>query len=421
LPDSTKQTLEITVPTTDVDAETARVVTDLQKKVRLPGFRPGKVPIEIIRRRYESDIRQEVIEKLVPKHFFARAEKEGLAVVGRPDITDIHFEKGEPLRFKAAFEVAPSIELKEYKDIAVPYHDPEIGDADVEQRIEALREQKAEHVNVDPRPVENGDYAVISIESQGGLEGQPIKNDEMVLHVGGEDTLEDFTTNLLGMTPGEEKQFDVRYPEDYGQPRLAGKTIRFLVKVKGLRRKELPEMNDEFARDLGDFQNLEELREEVRKTLFSERQFAAQQEAKNKLVDRLVETHEFPVPEAFVERQIELQVQRQLELLAADGVDPRTIRLDWEKLKATQRDRAVHDVKGSLLLDRIADVENLYTTQDEVDREVQRIGRQEREPAAAVRKKLQESGDLGRIANRIRREKTLSFLLEHARKVAPEA
>jgi trigger factor len=419
--ESIKHTLEITVPAGDVEAETARVVADLQKKVRLPGFRPGKVTPEIIRRRYESDIRHEVLEKLVPKHFFARAEKEGLAVVGAPNISEVHFEKGAPLRFKAEFEVTPSIELKEYKGLTAPYQEPEVADEDVQKRIEELREQKAEYINVEPRPVENGDHAVVSIQSLAGVEGQPIHNDELVLHVGGADTLADFTGNLTGMNPGQEKEFDVRYPEDYGQARFAGKSVRFRVRLKGIRRKELPEVNDEFARDLGEFQSLDELREGVRKSLFAERQFAAEQQAKDKLVETLAETHDFPVPEAFVERQIELQVRRQLELLAADGVDPRSVRLDWEKIKASHRDRAIRDVKGSLLLDKIADVENLYTTQEDVDREVQRIARQEREPVAALRKRLQESGDLGRIANRIRREKTLNLLFEHARKVTPSA
>ena len=155
------------------------------------------------------------------------------------------------------------------------------------------------------------------------------------------------------MTPGETKEFDVRYPEDYGQPKLAGKTIRFHATLKGIRHKELPELNDEFARDLGDYQNLEELREAVRKSLFSERQYFAQQEAKGKIVDALVERHEFPVPEAFIERQIQAEVERNLRMLAAEGVDPRSIKLDWEKVKASQRDKAVHDVKASLLLENI--------------------------------------------------------------------
>ncbi len=419
MPEGTKQSLEITVPVSEVEAETAHVVESLQQKIRLPGFRPGKVPLDLIRRRYQSDIRHDVLEKLVPRHFFRKAEQEGLAVVGTPNISDVKFETGEPLRFKAEFEVAPTIELKDYKDITIPYQDPEITDADIDQRITQIREQKAEYVNVDPRPVESGDHAVISLESIHGAPAGPIKQDELTLHVGGEDTLADFSTNLTGMTPGETKEFDVRYPEDYGQPKLAGKTIRFRATLKGIRRKELPELNDEFARDLGDYQNLEELREAVRRALFAERQFLAQQEAKSKIIDALVERHEFAVPEVFIDRQIEADVERNLRALAAEGVDPRSIKLDWEKVKASQRDKAVHDVKASLLLDRIAEAEQIYATQEEVDHEVTRIARQEREPAVATRKRLEKEDGLRRIANRIRTEKVLSFLFERARKEAP--
>ncbi len=417
----TKQSLEITVSAGEVAEETTRVVETLRQKIRLPGFRPGKVPVDLIRSRYQSDIRHEVLEKLVPRHFFKRAEQEGLSVVGTPNITDVKLEAGEPLSFKAEFEISPTIELKEYKDIAIPYQDPEIGDEDIAKRIEQLREQKAEYVNVDPRPVESGDYAVMALESLAGAPGQPIKQDEMTLQVGGEDTLPDFSDNLKGMTPGESKEFDVRYPEDFGQAKLAGKTVRFHAALKGIRRKELPELNDEFARDLGDYQNLDELREAVRKSLFAEGQFLAQQTAKGKIVDALVERHEFPVPEAFIERQIESEVERNLRMLAAEGVDPRTIKLDWEKVKASQRDKAIHDVKASLVLNRVAEAEQIYASPEEVDREVQRIARQEREPVAATRKRLEKDDTLPRIANRIRTEKTLSFLFERARKEAPEA
>ncbi len=420
-PQSTKQSLEIAVPANEVEAETARVVESLQKKIRLPGFRPGKVPLDLIRRRYKEEIRHDVVEKLVPRHFFKRAEQEGLAVVGTPNVSDLKLEAGEPMRFKAEFEVAPTIELKDYRDVTIPYKDPEISDEDVEARIAQLREQKADYANVDPRPVETGDYAVVALESLAGAPGQPIKQDELTLHVGGEDTLADFSDNLAGMTPGEAKEFDVHYPEDYGQAKLAGKTVRFRAALKGIRRRELPELNDEFARDLGDYRNLEELREAVRKSLFGERQYFAQQEAKSKIVDALVERHEFPVPEAFIQRQIEAEVERNVRMLAAEGVDPRSLKLDWEKLKVSQRDKAVHDVKASLLLDRIAEAEQLYATPDEVDHEVQRLARQEREPVAATRKKLEKDDGLRRIANRIRTEKTLNRLFEHARKEAAGA
>ncbi|HOQ47426.1 MAG TPA: trigger factor [Bryobacteraceae bacterium] len=415
---SIRRTLELTIPAPEVEEETERVVESIRKRVQLPGFRPGKVPAGIVRRRYQEEIRHDVLERLIPKYLFKRTEEEGLNVVGTPNVTDVHFSPGEPLRFKAEFEVAPEIELKQYKDLPVPYQDPEVSEADIDQRIEELREQKAEYVNVDPRPIAAGDHAVVALESVSGITGPPIKQDELTLHIGGEDTLPGFSEALTGLSPGDEKEFDVTYPEDYAQPRLAGKTVRFRARVKGIRRKELPEVNDEFARDLGDYQNLDELREAVRKAIFAERQYVAQEEAKNKLVDALVDAHDFPVPEAYIERQIEAQVERRLQLLAAEGVDPRSIKLDWQKLKESQRDKAVREVKASLLLHKIADAEGIHATQDEVDREVQRLARQTREPVAAVRMRLEKEGALGRIAARIRTEKTLSFLFDHARKTA---
>ncbi len=316
----------------------------------------------------------------------------------------------------AEFEVVPQVELQDYKGLTVPYHDPEVGDDDVAKRIEELRDQKAEFVNEDPRPVQDGDFAVLSLESLSGVDGPAVKQDEMTLQVGGGDTLEDFSENLRGMSPGEEKEFEVHYPEDYGQAKLAGKTVRFRVHVKGIRRKELPEINDEFAKDLGDYLSVDELREAVRKSLFAQNQYQAQQEAKNKLVDKLVDMHDFPVPETFVDRQIKSRVEQRVRLLAEQGLDPKSLNLDWKKVKESQQVQALREVKASMLLQRISEREAIGATRDEVDREVERLARQQREPFAALRLRFEKDGTLGRIASHIQTEKTLSFLFEHAGK-----
>jgi trigger factor len=414
-----KHSLEISVPVETVDTETERVVSSFQHRARLPGFRPGKAPAGLVRKQFEGDIRQQVIENLVPKFLDEELQKHDLKIVGTPDISDVHFHRGEPLRFKAEFEVFPDIELKEYQNLAVVYQDPQITDEDIAKRIEEIRDQKADYSNVDPRPVQDGDYAVVSLESLSGTE-QPVKQDEMMLHVGAEDTLPAFTENLRGMSPGEEKDFEVTYPEDYGQPKLAGHTIRFHVVVKGIRKKELPEVNDEFAKDLGDFRTVDELREALRKTLFGQREQEAQRAAKDKLVEKLVDAHEFPIPEAFIDRQVRNRIEQTLHSLAQEGIDASKIQLDWQKLKAAQRDKALREVKASLLLSRIAERETINATRDEVDKEVERLARQQREPFAAVRMRFEKDGTLGRIASHIQTEKTLNFLFEHAQKTAQE-
>jgi trigger factor len=413
-----KHSLEISVPVEEVETETGRVLTTFQQRAKLRGFRPGKAPAGLIRKQFDSDIREQVLKNLIPKYLQKRFEEEDLKVVGQPDITKVKFEQGAPLEFTAEFEVNPDFELREYKGLTVPYHDPEITDEDVNKRLEAIREQKAEYINVDPRAIEDGDYAVLSLRSVAGMDGEPVEQDELMLHIGAEDTLPAFSENLRGMSPGGEKQFEVAYPEDYGQTKLAGKTVRFDALVKGIRRKELPELTDEFAKDLGDYKNLDELREAIRKSLFAERQFEAQQEAKNKLVDALVDAHDFPVPEVFIDRQIRNRIEQRVRSLVTQGVDPKSIKLDWEKLKEGQREKALREVKASLLLGKVAERESIDALRDEVDREVERIARQQREPVAILRPRLEKDGSLGRIASHIQTEKTLNFLFEHARKVA---
>ena len=411
-----RHSLEIAIPADAVESEAGRVTADVQKRAKLPGFRPGKAPASLIRRQFAGEIQRQIVDNLIPKYLQKQIEAENLNIVGRPDISDLHFHEGEPLRFKAEFEVLPTIELGEYKDIEVSYHDPAVTDEDVDKRIGELREQKAQYVNVDPRPLADGDHAVVALESLSGVEGEPIRQEEMVLEIAGADTLPAFTENLRGLEPGNEKEFEVTYPEDYGSARVAGKTIRFHATVKGLRRKELPELNDEFAQDLGDFRSVEEVREAIRRGILAQRQQDAQNEAKNRIVDKLVDAHEFPVPEVFVERQIENRVEQSLRAMGAQGVDLSKVKLDWDKVKETQREKAVREVKASLLLSRIAEREAIHATRDEVDREVEKVARQNREPVAAAHMRFEKDGTLGRIANHIQTEKTLGFLFEHARK-----
>jgi trigger factor len=414
-----KHEIEVTVPVDEIARETDRVVADIQQKAKLPGFRPGKAPASLIRTKFSKQVRDDVLENLLPKYFRQKVEEEHLEVVGRPNVKDVHFHEGEPLRFKAEFEVAPEIELKDYRGVAVHYSEPEVRDEDIAKRLDEIREQKSQFVNVEPRALVDGDYAVVTLDSLSGVD-QPIHQDEVVLHVGDPDTMEGFSEALRGMSPEEEKDFEVTYPEDFGQERLAGKTVRFHAKLTTIRTKELPELNDEFAQDLGDYQTLADLREAVRKAIFHEREYASQQKAKDELINKLIETHEFPVPEAYIERQIESQLENQFRDLAERGIDPTKLKLDWGKIKEAQRPKALHDVKASLLVDKIAEREAITPTNDEVDTEVQRIAKQQREPVAAVRKKLQKDGILGRIAYQIRSNKTLNFLFEHARKEAGE-
>jgi trigger factor len=414
-----KHELEISIPAGDVDHETNKVSEDFRGKAHLKGFRAGKAPLSLIRRNFVGDIRQKVLENLVPRFLDARVKEENLQMVGSPNITDVHFHDGEPLRFKAQFEVYPTFELGEYRGVETPYADPEVAPEDVEKRIEEIRETKATYANEDPRPLVAGDFAVVSLDSLSGTD-EPIKSDEVQVEIGGKETMPGFTENLTGASPGDEKEFDVTYPSDYGREQLAGKTVNFKVVVKGVRRKEMPELNDEFAQDLGDFRTVGELKDAVKKSLFAQRQSEAQRKAKDKLVDKLVDANQFAVPNVFVERQLDNRLEQRVNSLAQQGVDARSLNLDWKKLRDNMRDAATREVSASLILGRVAEKEAIAATNQEVDQEVERIARQEREPVAAMRKKLLANGMMDRLASHIATEKTLNFLFDHATKTVPE-
>lgn len=416
-----KHSLDITIPAATMAAEIERVTEKVRGKAHLKGFRPGKAPLSQIKAVYGAQIRNEALDNVIPKALEAACEKENLHPVSRPEIKDLHFHDGESVRFKAEFEVSPEIELKELRGLTVEYAAPDVADSDVDARLEELRESRAQYVNVDPRPVADGDHCLVDLLSISGIDGEPMKQEGINIEVAGEDTFPAFTDALRGALPGDEREAEIAYPEDYGVRKLAGKNVRFRITLQTIRFKELPEINDEFARDLGDFQSLDEVREEIRKAIHREREAIAQSQAKSSLVDQIVAMHEFPVPETYVDQQVQTIVENQLGSLKLQGVDVSKIKLDWKALRESQRDKAVHDVKASMLLGKLATSENIGLTQDEVDAEVQRIARQRREPVAAVRMNLEKDGSLNRIANRIITDKTLNWLFENATKVAPPA
>jgi trigger factor len=411
-----KRTLDIEIPLEEVERARERVTNSIKERVRLPGFRPGKAPISMIQSRFEGEIRNEVLEMLLPQAFRERVQKEDLKVVGSPNITDLQFDTGQPIRFKADFEVAPEFELSEYHGLPAKYEEPTVTDEEVAERLNSMRESKAEYPNQDPRPLAEGDHALVHLKSAEGL-AEPIDQDVQIA-LAGEETLPEFKQALVGMSPDETKEVSVTYPEDYGQEKLAGKTVRFELTPKFVRQKELPELDDEFARDLGDYQTLDELRDAVRKSIFQEKQYVAQQEAKEQLIDRLVEANSFAVPEVYIDRQVENQVRMQLRNLVGEGFDASNLKLDWEKLKETHREKALRNVRASLLLEKIAEREGIGALKDEVDREVQRLARQNREAVPVTRARLEKDGTIGRIAGSIQTEKTLQFLFDQAQKQA---
>ncbi len=370
------------------------------------------MPASIIRQRFAGDIKNDVVDALVPRYFRKQADKLGLIPVSQPRVTDLYLREGEPLRFKASFEVMPEIRAEGYKQLRADKPTISVTDEEVEQSLNDLREQHAMFTSVEGRPLTDGDFAQVSLNGKPkDGEGNPVHMDDILVEIAGKNTMPEFTENLRGAAAGDERSFDVTYPEDSSDKRLAGKTFTYTVKVQSIKQKSLPELNDQFAKELGEFTGLDEVRKRIREGMEAERKHAAEREAKDKLVAELVKRNEFEVPEALVERQIDIRLERGLRALAAQGMKPEDIKkMDFNRLRAGQREQALQEVKASLLLDKIAEEENIEVSDAEIDQEVEALAKQSKQTPEAIRARLTRDGALDRIRNRIRNEKTLDFL-----------
>ncbi len=412
--DGVKREISVEVPADEVTRETEALVQKYQKAARLPGFRRGHVPASIIRQRFKEDLKSDVVEALIPRYFRKETEKLGMIPVSQPRVTDLHIHDGEPLRFKASFEIMPEIKVEGYKELRAEHAQIEIKDEEVEEALNNVREQHATFASVEGRSLGDGDFAQASMDGRpkdAEDETKPVHMDEVLIEIGGKNTVPEFTQNLRGANPGDEREFEVKYPEDTNDKRLAGKTFIYKVKIQAIKQKNLPELNDDFAKELGEFSDLDQVRKQIRENMMAERKQAAEREAKDKLVAELVKRNEFEVPESLVDRQIDLRLERGLRALAAQGMKVEDMKkMDLPRLRAGQRDQAVQDVKSSLLLDRIAELEGIAASENDLDHEIESLARQTKQAPEAVRARLTQDGGLDRIRNRIRSEKTLEFL-----------
>jgi trigger factor len=421
-PECTRE-VEIEVPADEVSKAFRTVTKRYQKQARIPGFRAGKVPESLIRSRFADGIRQDVVESVLPTHFREAIEKAELKPISQPQVTDLHLEDGQPLKFKAVFEILPEFSIAGYQDVHVAKPDTELTDAEFNAELERVRDSRStmEPVSED-RTLVDGDWAQITFHGEIKGEGeaetpeaspQPVTGDDVMIEVGGQNTLPAFNEALRGSKPGQELKFEVSYPEDFGERRLAGKTVSYDVEVKAIKKKIQPELTDDFAKELGEYEGIEDFKQKLKDHLASDKKRKLEGETRDKIVEALITKYQFPVPESLVQQQVDARLDRGLRALAQQGMRTEDMRkLDFDRLRGAQRDSAVNEVKGSLLLDRIADEEKIEVTDAEVDREMELLSLQMREPLETLRKRLTDDGSIARIREQIRREKTGSLLYE---------
>jgi len=424
-PECTRE-IEVEAPAAEVDKSYKRIIKSFQKQARFPGFRAGKVPENLIRSRYAKEIRQEVLETLVSEKFRTAIEEQKLRPISQPQIVEMLLNEGAPLKFKAAFEVLPEIDVTGYDTISIEKPDVALTDDEYEGELARILDQNStvEPVTED-RPLVEGDWAEIEFKGQikeiaqtvgeDGLESKsteaPITGDDVLIEIGGRNTLPAFTSALTGKKPGDEMAFDVEYPADFGEQRLAGKAVAYDVKIKAIKKKVKPELNADFAKQLGNYESYEDFTAKFREQLAGGKKSRLENIAQEKMVETLAEKFTFPVPESLVQQQVDARLDRGLRALAQQGMSAEQMRqLDFDRLRTAQRDSAVNEVKASLILDKIADAEKVEIPQEDLDREILMLSIQHREPLQELQERLAKDGSLDRIREQLRREKTGSTL-----------
>ncbi len=426
--DPCRQQITVEIPAEEVAEQEEALVQEYSRQARVPGFRKGKVPASIVRSRFSDQLKEDLLERLVPQYFRVAVMSSGQKPISTPSITDLHMAPGEAIRFTASFDVMPEFELGDYKSVKVDKPAIQVADEDLDAEIKMLQERQASFDPVDEdRALADGDFAQVSFTATPKLEPEadakketrpvePVKMDDVMVEIGSPNTVAQFSEQLRGAKAGEEKDFEVTYAQDFHDQRLAGKTFSYHVKVNAIKKKSLPELNDDFAKELSpEIETMDKLREMIRENLREQRQQQADHEAKEKLIEALIEKHEFAVPRSMVEHQIDLRLERGLRALAAQGMRTEDMRrMDFRKLRAAQQPAAVKEVKSGLLLHKIADAEKIEVTDEELNNEVMSLAYHTQQSPDEVRNTLSKDDGLDRIKARLRGEKALNFLYNRA-------
>jgi trigger factor len=387
---------------------------ELARKVKLPGFRPGKVPVEVVKKRFHSEILGEVAESIVNKVVFDELDGRGLKPLAPPKVEEVKLDEGQPLSFKAVFETLPLIELPDWRGLRASVKAPSVAEGDVDKEIDRLREEAARYDPVEEaRPTQAGDYVLLDLYWRPLDGGKGGHDENALIEIGNEGNHPDMNKGLEGLTLGETREIDVAWGPD-AAPKIANKTVRYTVALKGIKKKIVPAADDEFAKDLGEFDNLEALRAKMRQQLEAAEERRADREAKAALVEALVAKADFEVPEALVERHMTARTENLARGLAYQGIDPRKVGVNWRDYRESTREDSVKAAKADILLDEIAKREGIEALESEVDREVARLAERAGKSKDALRAQLSKEGDLATLASRIREEKTLDLVKSNA-------
>jgi len=417
---SVSKKITVEVPAEEAGKEYEKISREYQREARVPGFRIGKAPMSLVRSRYASDIRSEVGRKLVPDCYRQAITELGLRTVGEPSLSRLDYTEGKPLVFEAMVEVLPEISLPKYRGLEVAVAEKPVTEEDVTAKLQALSEEFAQMTPVEDRPAQIGDHLLVSLEGvfvgpeEEASPTAPIREDAVAVILGHDDTHPAFTENLTGLSIAEDRTFEVTYDAEYPNKKLAGKTVRFNAKVLEIKLKSLPKLDDDFAKDVGQFESLEALRDRVRKDLTLSAAREKNNQVRDRLLTQILSGTQFDLPTSMVETELNDMLQRFAQRLSSGGVDPLRANVNWQRLKQDFQPQAERAVRVELLLDEIARTEGVVITPEEIQSEIQTLADGNRQPVEAVRQYFQKEGRMGALESDLKRRRAMDIILESA-------
>jgi len=410
---SCKRNLIAEVPADQVDREIDSLARKYALRVKVPGFRPGKVPLNIVKQRFQADLRSDATQDIIQRCWKDAIEEHHLEPLSEPVLQDLKDEAGSPLKFILAFEVVPALEVKDYKGISVTAESVKVEDADVDKAVEDLRERQAQFVPVEQAEARDGHMLTLSVDGVFEDGSRPIHEDEVTCIIGSPETNETFSNNLRGAKTGEVRSFDVSYPETYHRKKFAGKLLHYTATVRELKEKHLPEAGDELAKDLG-AESLQDLRVKIRDELVTKGERTAEKKAREALIDDIVRRTSFDVPECLIQDELKDHARRIASNLAHQGIDVGKVSLDWKKIFEEERPNAEKAVRRSMVLDAIARKENLEVTEAELEAEFEKIAQGTGKSTAAVRAQFEKDKRIQGFREHLRQNKALDFIYLNA-------
>ena len=410
----TQKRITIEIPSDIVDQEIDRVTKGYSKQVRLPGFRPGKVPASVIKQRFKDQILHDVVHGLIPRAIEDALTERGVEPVDTPNVKDVDIKEGQPLKFTAAFETLPPFDPGDLATISLRQPPTSIALDAVDQTLQRLRDRAARLEPVEGRPAAEGDTLVADIDRT-DAKGETDHHDGINIEIGATANPPGFDANLLGLNAGDEKTFSVHFPEDYAVKELANTDVTYKVKVNDIRKRVLPELDDEFAKDLGEFDTLDALRDRIEKDLTEEAELSAKRDVRSDLLKQLAKRVTVELPSSLVDREVDRRLEEFARRLMDQGVDPRQANVDWAQFREAQRESARDAVASALMLDEIARREHLVVNPEDLDKEIEQFAAGSGRTPAAVRAQLEKEGGISRLYAGLRREKAVDYVMSRAK------